>query len=117
MSKYVYVCNLNILCSALKNRMPKKFTIANIGHQVSKSWLGPWHDCVLSVCFVIFAAGTRTLRAVLRRTPAMGCRRRRATCGAGSLAGGPRTDTAAAGDGAGSEGAWKILVRIDSEIH
>ena len=35
----VYGCYLSILLSPLKNRMPKRFTIAHFGHPVSKSWL------------------------------------------------------------------------------
>ena len=30
------------MLSPLKNRMPKKFTIANFGHPVSESWLRPF---------------------------------------------------------------------------
>ena len=37
----MYGANLNISCSPLKNKTPKHFIIANFGHPVSKSWLGP----------------------------------------------------------------------------
>ena len=37
----VYSCNLSILWPPLKIMMPNKFTIANSGHPVSKSWQRP----------------------------------------------------------------------------
>ena len=38
---HAYGFDLSILRSPLKNRMPKSFTTANLGHLVSKSGLGP----------------------------------------------------------------------------
>ena len=38
---HVYGWNLSILWHQLKNWTPKTFTIANLGHPVSKSWLRP----------------------------------------------------------------------------
>ena len=35
------MCDLNVLWSPLKNRIPQNFAIANFGHPVSKSWLRP----------------------------------------------------------------------------
>ena len=45
--------NLSILWSPLKIWTPTKFTIANFGHPVSKSWLRPWSrtsSILLSLC-------------------------------------------------------------------